>query len=93
MMTITVKIVLSLCSITIISQYGSESVLYYNSFPPICVQVGLLLALTFPLWKLKRKKKKINLKKKNFKITLTSQSKNENRGSYISALPVSVVSP
>lgn len=41
-MTITVKIVLSLCSVTTIGQYESESVLYYNSFPPICVQAGLL---------------------------------------------------
>lgn len=40
--TITVKIVLSVCSITTIVQHESESVLYYNSFPSICVQVGLL---------------------------------------------------
>jgi len=41
-MTITVKIVLSPCSTTTISQYEGKSVLYYNSLPPICVQVSLL---------------------------------------------------
>lgn len=41
-MTVTVELVLSVCSITTISQCESESALYHNYFLPICVQFGLL---------------------------------------------------